>query len=345
MLSRDDTDRPAIRHAAERLMAEALVVIDTARVHQARLRLTGGLAVHRYATDLAFADREFSDIDFIGLSAENARLRRAFEELGYEENRYVSQATGGAQLQYLARARLLESHARMLKRPHPLGPANVASGADHIDVFLDIMRMDHDVDARERLDIDPYAISPADVLLTKLQIGQIAAKDLHDVVALLKDMPLSDRDDDTSIAASHLARACARDWGLCRDVVANLGLVARGLSDLPLSDGERELVATRLAALEAAISSEEKSLRWRLRARVGTRLPWRREVEDREGSPLVVKAPGAGKRMVLSCIACHHAVEISTELADLPAAPLACPRCGSVDLRLQPPEAEEPAAA
>jgi hypothetical protein len=323
MLSRDDIDRLAVRHAADRRLAEALALIEEAARTGARLRLVGGLAAYRYAVDRAFMARAFSDIDLVGYSREVSRSVDAFARLGYRENRHVAQATAGQQLQFVRGARPV----------------------DHVDVFLDVIRMDHDVDARKRLGIDPFAISPADILLTKLQIGQIAAKDLHDVVALLKDVPLSDRDDNTSINASRLARACARDWGLYHDVVANLELVASGLTDFPLSNEERELVTSRLAALRTAISGEDKSFRWRLRARVGTRLPWRREVEDREGSPLIVRAPTAGKRTVLSCIDCHHAVEVSTELADLPAAPLACPRCGSVDLRLQPPEAREPAAA
>jgi len=323
MFSRDDSDRIAIRQTADRRLAEAIALIDEAARFGVRLRLVGGLAAYRYAVDRAFAARAFSDVDLVGSSREVGRSSEIFARLGYRENRHVAQATAGQQLQFVRGAR----------------------PADHVDLFLDVMRMDHDVDARERLGIDPYAISPVDILLTKLQIGQIAAKDLHDVVALLKDVPLSDRDDNTSIAVPRLARACARDWGLCHDVAANLELVARELSRFSLPDGERQLVATRLVALGTAISGEEKPLRFRLRARVGTRLPWRREVEDREGSPVVVGAPKAGRRTILSCIGCDYSVEISTELIDLPAAPLACPRCGGVDLRLQPHEAEEPAAA
>jgi hypothetical protein len=51
-------------------MAEAVTIIDTARRHGALLRLTGGLAVRRYTTDLDFMDRAFSDIDFLGLSSQ-----------------------------------------------------------------------------------------------------------------------------------------------------------------------------------------------------------------------------------------------------------------------------------
>ena len=330
----------------DRLTAEAVTIIDTARRHDAQLRLIGGLAVRRYATDLDFMDREFSDIDFIALSSQGARLRRVVEQLGYEENHHVTQATGGAQLQYLKRARLLEARAHMLKRPRPLGPANATSPTvDHIDIFLDVMRMDHDIDVRGRLDIDPYAISPADALLTKLQIGEMADKDVHDVIALLKDVPLSGTDDNATINVPHLAQVCARDWGIYHDVAGNLDVTTVELAGYLLSDAEKARVGEQLATLRAAIAGQAKSLRWRLRARLGTRLPWRREVEEREGSPVILRMPPGRTFRVISCAECRYAVEISTELAHLHAVPLACPHCGSLDLTAQSGEVEEPAAA
>ena len=346
--SHEDIARSAatMERPGDCLIAEAVNIIDTARRHNAQLRLTGGLAVRRYATDLDFMDRGFSDIDFIGLSSEGARLRRVVKQLGYEENYYVTQATGGAQLQYLERPRLLEARAHMLKRPRPLGPANVTSPTvDHIDIFLDVMRMDHDVDVRGRLAIDPYAISPVDTLLTKLQIGEMADKDVHDVIALLKDLPLSGKDDNATINAPHLARVCARDWGISHDVTANLGLVVARLADYQLSGAEKARVSESVAMLEEMIAAQDKSLRWRLRARVGTRLSWRREVEEREGSPVIARVPRDSTFMVLSCTECGCGLEISQELADLPTAPLACPRCGSLDLSLQSGEVEESTAA
>ena len=300
----DDIARSAATTGSRgaRLTTAAVTMIEAARRHGARLRLTGGLAVRRYVTDLDFMEREFSDIDLVGLSDESARIARAFEDLGYEENRHVSQATAGAQLQYLPRAHLLESRAHMLKRPRPLGPANVTNVAgDHVDVFLDVMRMDHDVDVRDRLDMDPYAIPPTDILLSKLQIGEIADKDVHDVVALLKDVPLGEPGDsdagDTprlpgssdgqAIDTSRLARLCARDWGLYHDVIANLDLAAARLGEYRLPDADEARVRGAAVRLRAAVVAHDKSLRWRLRARVGTRLAWRREVEEREGSPVI----------------------------------------------------------
>ena len=46
-------------------------------------------------------DREYSDIDLVGLSLQNLELHEVFTRLGYAENRYVTQATDAGQLQYV----------------------------------------------------------------------------------------------------------------------------------------------------------------------------------------------------------------------------------------------------
>ena len=264
---------------ADALLAEATHLVDAARAAGVTLRLTGGLAVRHYCSDLAFVEREHSDIDLMGLSSQGKGLQRVFEEQGYAENTYVSQSTAGSQLQFVkAPASAAASRRRLAGAAEP----GLAHG-DHIDIFRDVMRMDHDIDVRRRLEIDPYAVSPADILAIKLQIGEPAEKDIHDVVALLKDLPLSDRDDASSIHVMRLARLCARDWGLHYDVTRSLDTILALLPDFGLDDRVRDTVIERIGVIQTAIDGAQKSIRWRLRARAGIRLPWRREIEEREG--------------------------------------------------------------
>jgi hypothetical protein len=150
-----------------------------------------------------------------------------------------------------------------------------------------VMRMDHDVDVQDRLDIDDYAISPADALIAKLQIGKINQKDAHDVIALAKDVPLRDVDDDTCIDVLHVANVCSRDWGLYHDITTNLDIVLAMVDDYGLTEGEQERVYTRLAAVKESVENASKSVRWRLRASVGQRVAWRREIEDTEGTQII----------------------------------------------------------
>ncbi len=287
------------RRLADRLMTEAMAMVDVARRAGVDVRLAGGLAVRRHCIDLGFMDREYSDVDLVGLSDQKEALYEVFAGLGYTENIYVSQATRGLQLQFVKNEAL---RAARLERPEgsddPEAPGQSRAGeqlrvparplVDHVDVFLDVMRMDHDVDIRGRLDLDDYAISPVDTLISKAQIGIINRKDVHDLIALFKDLPLREIDDDLSICVRYIAEACAYDWGLYIDITANLQIVLDWLSDYGLSEREAARVYGRVTAVAEAIEDEEKSLGWRLRARVGKRVAWRQEVESQEATPVVV---------------------------------------------------------
>jgi len=271
----------------EQMMDEALLIVDAARQAGVQVRLIGGLAVRRHCRDIGFMDREHSDIDLVGLSGQSKELHEVFTGLGYVENRYVTQATDAGQLQYVRLEEPLEARAHFGKRPHQAAPVRKTSLVDHVDIFMDVMRMDHDLDVRDRLDIDEYAISPADTLIAKLQIGKINEKDVHDVIALLKDLPLHEADDDVSIDVPYLAEVCARDWGLYHDLTTNIGIVLEMIDDYDLTEEEMARAYASLTAIREAFEEERKSLRWLLRARVGQRMPWRREIEDQEGTQTI----------------------------------------------------------
>ena len=289
------------RRLADRLMTEAMAMVDVARRAGVDVRLAGGLAVRRHCIDLGFMDREYSDIDLVGLSSQREALYGVFAGLGYAENVYVSQATRGLQLQFVKNEAL---GAARPERPEgsddPEAPQQPPAGerlrvparplVDHVDVFLDVMRMDHDVDVRGRLDLDDYAISPVDTLLSKAQIGTINRKDVHDIIALFKDLPLREIDDDLSICVRYIAEACAYDWGLFIDVTTNLQIVLDWLGDYGLSEQESARVYGRVTAVAEAIDDEEKALSWRLRARVGKRVAWRQVVELLEATPIDIAA-------------------------------------------------------
>ncbi len=288
---------------ADRLMREAMAIVDAARRTGVEVRIAGGLAIRRHCIDLEFLEREYSDIDLVGFSGQSEELRAVFSGLGYAENRYVRQVTEDQQLQFVRKEVVLAARRRRqvaaglttADEPAPDGPEAPAGSAvparplvDHVDVFLDVMRMDHDIDVRDRLEIDAYAISPVDALMAKAQIGRINHKDVHDIIALFKDLPLRDVDDDMSIYLPDLAEACASDWGLYTDLTANLGVVLDWLGDYDLSDEEKELVRSRIATALEAIEAEEKTRGWQLRARIGKHAPWRNEVEHAEGAPIAV---------------------------------------------------------
>ncbi len=287
---RDDALREAIvRHEA--LMAEARRIIDAGNARGVILRLTGGLAVRHYAIDLTFAEREYSDIDMIGLRRQMDEVREVFADLGYRENLHVAISTGNGQLQFFRPPPGPAAHGHMTKRGPEVPALFVVPPSDHVDVFLDTMRMDHELDFRPRLQLNTYAIDPADLFLSKLQIVRITEKDIHDVITLCKDVFVDVRPQPGVLDLQHVAEVCARDWGLYIDVMRNIDVVLDHLDDYDLSPRDAARVRHTLQLAQRMMTEQSKTLRWKLRARIGKRLRWYNEVEETFARPLEETAP------------------------------------------------------
>jgi hypothetical protein len=81
------------------------------------------------------------------------------------------------------------------------------------------------------------------------------------------------------VDAGRISRLLAGDWGFHQTAATNLrklSEVARALLD----EDEARAVASRSEELRDAIEDEPKTLKWRLRAKVGTRMQWYEEVEE-----------------------------------------------------------------
>ncbi|MBU7034951.1 MAG: hypothetical protein HXS49_07160, partial [Theionarchaea archaeon] len=62
---------------------EAVRIVDAARNSNVTLRLLGGLATRMHCEHVDFCDREYSDIDMVGLSKEKSKITTLFSGLGY----------------------------------------------------------------------------------------------------------------------------------------------------------------------------------------------------------------------------------------------------------------------
>ena len=267
----------------ERLMAEAHAIIDAGTRQDVVLRLTGGLAVRHYAIDLEFAEREYSDIDLIGLKRQVVAVGDVFRGLGYVENKHVAMVTGNGQLQFFLPGVEAGAGAAPGDTARDLPVFAEVPPSDHIDVFLDAMRMDHQVDFRDRLTINTYAIDPADLFLSKLQIVNLNEKDVHDVVTLVKDVYVDFQPHPGVLDLHHLAEVCAADWGLYIDVMNNVDTVIEHVGDYDLSPRDAARVRRTLELAQDMMTEQAKTLRWRLRARIGKRVRWYDEVEEQFG--------------------------------------------------------------
>ncbi len=180
----------------------------------------------------------------------------------------------------------------MAKRAHATPVMSAVPPSDHIDVFLDAMKMDHELDFRDRLEINTYAVDPADIFLSKLQIVNLSEKDAHDVITLCKDVYVDFHPHPGVLDLEHVAETCAADWGLYIDVMSNIDKVLERLDDYDLSPMETSRIARTLELAQDMMTEHSKSLRWRMRARVGKRLRWYNEVDETFGG----RTRGDGRR-------------------------------------------------
>ena len=209
----------------------------------------GGAAVNLHCSSARQAPlkRKYGDLDFVASSKQRQAVQELFESLGYEGDR---------------RFNTLNGHQRLLY----LDPVN----GRQIDVFIDRMKMCHVIELANRLGHDGPTLTPADLLLSKLQVYEINTKDLVDTTALLLDHPIADHDND-AINAAYLARLTSEDWGLHRTLQLNSGRVRNAVRELDVDAGR---VSERLDELWARIDAQPKSFKWKLRARVGDRVSW-----------------------------------------------------------------------
>jgi len=227
------------------------------------MRLIGALAFRtrcpqfgRIQDDLG---RQFTDFDFASYPRFSRDITRVLSELGYAEDKQVTQLFG---------------ERRMLYHDPAFGR--------HIDVFFNALEFCHPLSFVGRLEGESLTLPLAELLLEKMQIVQINEKDLIDTVMLLREHPVGDRDEET-VNAALIAKILGNDWGFWRTVTGNLKILDERLDQYEaLSAEDGQVVRTRIHQLQEMIEAAPKTLKWKARARVGEKMKWYKSVEELE---------------------------------------------------------------
>jgi hypothetical protein len=262
--------------AAVHEAAAALVEEAGTRGHLLRLVGSTGIRLHcpPAAAALDRLGRPAKDIDVVCRHEDRKGLRRLLEERGWQVDRDLLVAMEGRRYAYR----------------HP------GSGLE-LDVFVDRLEFCHTIELRDRLGRREVTVPVEDLLLQKLQIVRQTVTDRMDTAALLATHPVvpspeaqggsggrkqrSDSPPGEAIDAGYVAGLLARDWGFHHTATANLAALRDGVGGQP-GNGGAATVRQRVDALLAAIAAAPKSVRWRARARVGERMQWWQDVDDRE---------------------------------------------------------------
>lgn len=244
------------RAAADAVAAEAEKLVDGAARRDIVLRVVGGVGVW-LSVDEVFRDgliqgqRNFEDIDLVCRSRDRRRLPEVMQDLGYHANKRFNALHG--QLRHIYERDDIK-----------------------VDVFFDRIDMCHTVDFAASLRRGGKAAAPVDLLLHKLQIVEINHKDLLDAGALLGQF-----DDDDGISVAEIDAVLSADWGFWYTATTNL---QRLLDHMPhwtvWPDDVKRIGQQRAEQLLQALQDSPKSARWKMRARIGTKMRWYQEVEE-----------------------------------------------------------------
>jgi hypothetical protein len=180
------------------------------------------------------------------------RLGGLLEEAGYEPNKRFNAAHGHSRLSFA-------------------GP----TADEHVDVFIEEFSLCHVLPLADRLAEHPLTIPLEDLLLSKLQVARLNQKDVTDAVAILMDHEVG-RDLDTNYITSLLAS----DWGWWRTSTETITNIVGLLDRVNVPEADVSRVREQFSRLVEAVDAAPKSLRWRARARVGDRRPWRVDPDD-----------------------------------------------------------------
>jgi hypothetical protein len=243
---------------------EALRLVEKAEAQGIQLRILGSVAYRLHSPKnvhlFTEMDRELTDVDFAAERKHGHAIREFMVAEGYKSNDQMFVGTEGARHVY----------------QHPEWPL-------HVDVFTDELNYCHPISFRGRLGLDTPTITTTDLLLEKMQIVEINLKDLKDTMVLMLehvvDDPSAGRE---SIDGSYISDIMAKDWGFYYTFTTNMKKVLEFMPQFPaIGPADTEIIRKRITGLLDKIEAAPKSMKWKIRSKVGTKARWYQEVSEK----------------------------------------------------------------
>src|ERR1700761_317601 len=170
-------------------LPEAVMLVQGAVGAGLKLRLLGGLGVRVLCPDFPPRLRAGQDMDLACGGKGRRDVVGYLEKSGCVPDKMFNSLNGDRQMYFIA----------------PSGRP--------IDVMVDRLVMCHTLDFRSSLRNSSLTLDPADLLLSKLQIIELNAKDVHDITHLLAGLPVGDSSSGPFIDVVRFREMVGSDWG------------------------------------------------------------------------------------------------------------------------------------
>jgi len=231
----------------------AVATVAAANREGVPLKLLGGQAVRYLTPDFPPRRRNDQDVDLASVSTAKRSVLDLLTGLGFQGDRRFNTMHGHRQMYFTS----------------PDGTT--------VDVIMDRLRMCHVLDFSDRIGRMPCTLDVTDLLLSKLQVVEQNEKDVHDIVYLLAAHEVREGDQGGTIGLERFGAVLADDWGWWRTATGNLDRVVelvRGELARLVPPGAVHDPVDQAVALRRHAETTPKSLRWKLRARLGERMQW-----------------------------------------------------------------------
>lgn len=253
----------SINASNEQIISVGLDLVDKAQKAGWPLRLLGAVAIRMHCVKnrslFDRADRPITDLDVITYSQHKNTIQNFMERENYVGDKYINSIYGETRQIY----------------QHP------AIEGLKVDIFFNALRFCHVVPFKNRLELDYPTITMTDALLEKMQIVKINAKDLKDTIIMFLEHDVSTSFERESIDSSYLSGLLGSDWGFYYTATENLNKVITYMHEQTfVNEQQKDLVEVRVNKLLAILEEAPKSVKWRLRSKIGTKVKWYTDVEE-----------------------------------------------------------------
>jgi hypothetical protein len=237
-------------------LPEAMTLVRSASEAGYQLKILGGLGVRVLCPDFPPRQRAGQDIDLACLGKSRRQVANHLEQAGCTPDKRFNNLNGDRQMYF-----------------------NAPSGRP-IDVMVDRLAMCHTLDFRPSFSSSfgsaSATLDPADLLLSKLQIVELNAKDAHDIFHLLSGVRVGPDGTRPFIDPGRFGSVLSGDWGWWRTVTGSLTKLPGLLSEQPglAPPYPKYDPLTQAKQLLEVAETVPKGLKWKTRARVGDRVRW-----------------------------------------------------------------------
>ncbi|NIQ37998.1 MAG: hypothetical protein GTN81_05345 [Proteobacteria bacterium] len=243
---------------------EAKACVRDAQERGIIIRIMGGIAIYLHCLQYQklwdslgrIGKKVFTDIDYVSYGKYRGKVLELFENRGFTINKKMLYLYGkDRHIYYGNRIPMAE-------------------------VFYDKLEMNHTILYGGRLEVDSPTLPLAELLLQKLQMVGMHEKDIKDTVMLLRAHELGE-DDNDRINQTSIGERLFRDWGFYHTATTNLEKIRNALSGYDvLGEEDRAVVDGRLVQLLRYLEEGTKSVKWKLRAKIGTKMKWYNAIDD-----------------------------------------------------------------